>query len=506
MRNFNFKLLTGAAALLVSGLLATSCNENILNIAPVANNTVDQYYQTEAQMNQAVAAIYNGLLTLPSSVHWNMSEIRSDNILTSNVNNAQRDYTDISNFTASSQTVQFQTTWSDLFQVVFRANLVQEKIQPFTFARVNQFKGEARFLRALAYFDLVRLWGAVPISSTVLTAEQAQQVPRAPIADVYKFIIDDLKFAADNLPASYGTGEKGRATKWAAKGLLGKVYLTMYGFPLRDASALPLAKQQLADVYAAESATTFSMATSFPDLFKTANDNRYALFEVQYVSGGTGLGSSVPWEQGATFPAWWSPFTAAGPSGAVPQAFLGTNWPRRDTRRNATIDTIIRNPTTGALTGGPQFTKFLEKGTTAPVNNRDYSNNFPILRFEDVMLMYAEVLNEESTVPPLAVTIVNRIRTRSGLAAFTATSPERASQAAFRAAILKERRYELIVEGQRWFDLVRTGTALQTIMAFKQSTGISLGRTLDSHDLLYPIPLLELTINPGFWQQNPGYN
>jgi hypothetical protein len=502
----SLKNLAYMAVLAVGGMLATACSEDILNIPPVANNTTDQYYKDEAQLNQAVAAIYNGTLSLPSSVHWNLSEIRSDNIVTSNVNNAQRDYTDISNFVASSQTVQLQTTWTDLFQIVYRANLLQQKIQPFSFARVNQFKGEARFLRALAYFDLVRLWGAVPIAETVFSADDAQRVPRAPIADVYRFIIEDLKFAADNLPATYATADKGRATKWAAKGLLGKVYLTGYGYPLRDASMLPLAKQQLMEVYAAESPATFSMAASFPELFKTVNDNKYALFEVQYISGGTGLGSQVPWEQGATFPAWWSPFTAAGPSGAVPRDFLGTNWPRRDRRREATIDTIIRNPTTGALSGSPQFTKFLEKGTTAPVNNRDYSNNFPILRFEDVMLMYAEVLNEESAVPPLALTIVNRIRVRSGLQAYTATSPEAANQATFRAAILKERRYEFIVEGQRWFDLVRTGTALQTITAFKQSTGITLGRALDSHDLLYPIPLLELTINPGFWQQNPGYN
>lgn len=501
-----FKLLASSAAFAVGGLLATSCSEDILNIPPVANNTVDQYYKDEAQLNQAVGAIYSGTLTLPSSVHWNLSEVRSDNIVTSNINNAQRDYTDISNFLASSQTQQLQTTWTDLFQIVYRANLLQQKIEPFTFAKVNQFKGEARFLRALAYFDLVRLWGPVPISATVLTAEEAQRVPRAPIAEVYQFIIDDLKFAADNLPATYAAAEKGRATKWAAKGLLGKVYLTGYGYPLRDVSMLPLAKQQLMDVYAAESPATFSMAANFADLFKTVNDNRYALFEVQYVSGGTGLGSQVPWEQGATFPSFWSPFTGAGPSGAVPQAFLGRNWPLSDKRRVATIDTIIRNPTTGALSGGPQFTKFLEKGTTAPVNNRDYPNNFPILRFEDVMLLYAEALNEESAVPPLAVTIVNRIRTRSGLPAYTATSPERVNQAAFRAAILKERRYEFVLEGQRWFDLVRTGTALQTITAAKQASGISLGRPLDEHDLLYPIPLLELRINPGFWEQNPGYN
>ncbi|WP_375434832.1 RagB/SusD family nutrient uptake outer membrane protein [uncultured Hymenobacter sp.] len=502
------KLLAFSAAVGLGGLLATSCSEDILDIPPAANNTTDQFYQNEGQISQAVTAIYNGLLTLPSNVYWNMSELRSDNILT-NIALVARDYSDISNFSATSQTQQLQTTWTDLTQIVYRSNLLLQKIEPFTFARVNQFKAEARFLRALAYFDLVRLWGPVPIAETVLSATEAQQVPQAPIADVYQFIIEDLKFAADNLPAAYTAADKGHATKWAAKALLGKVYLTGYGYPLRDASMLPLAKQQLLEVYAQEGAATFSVAQNFADLFKTANDNRYAVFEIQYISGGTGLGSQVPWEQGNTFPSFWSPFTAGGPDIQVPPAFFGANWPKIDRRKAATIDSVIRNPTTGALVAGrPQFTKFLEKGTTAPQNNRDYPNNFLLIRFEDVVLMYAEVLNEESSgpVPALAVTLVNRIRTRSGILAYTNTSPERASKAAFRAAILKERRYEFVVEGQRWFDLVRTGTALQTIMDFKRETNVPLGRQLDEHDLLFPLPLLELSINPGFWQQNPGYN
>jgi hypothetical protein len=225
----------------------------------------------------------------------------------------QRDYSDVSNFNTTSQTGQLQATWSDLYEIVYRANVLQERIQPFTFARVEQFKGEARFLRALAYFDLVRYWGEVPILDKTVTNEEAKRIPRAPVADVYKLIVDDLMFAATALPATYGTTEKGRATRWAAKALLAKVYLTMYGYPLRQASALPLAKQQLMEVYAATSTTTFSVAPNFADLFKSANDNRYAVFEIQFASGGTGLGNPIPWQQGQVFPTNWSPFTATRP-------------------------------------------------------------------------------------------------------------------------------------------------------------------------------------------------
>jgi hypothetical protein len=508
-----FKYLTYAAALSVAGLLTTACSEDILYIPPVANNTAEEFYNSETQLNQAVLAIYNGCLSLPENSYWFLAEFRSDNVA-ADVASVQRDYSDISNFNATSQTNQLQATWTDLYEIVYRANILQEKIQPFTFARVEQFKGEARFLRALAYFDLVRYWGPVPIVDKTLGINESKQVPRAPVADVYKFIVDDLTFAANNLPATYGTAEKGRATKWAAKALLAKVYLTMYGYPLRQASALPLAKQQLMEVYAAASPATFSVASNFADLFKSANDNRYAVFELQYISGGTGLGNPLPWQQGQVFPTFWSPFTAFAADFTLPPALFGANWPKIDKRKAATIDSVIRNPTNNAIVAGrPQITKFLEKGITGIQNRTDYPNNFPIIRFEDVVLMYAEVLNEEAGSPPaMALTLINQIRTRSGLSSFTAASPEAASRDAFRAAVLKERRYEFIAEGQRWHDLVRTGNAISVMTAFKRSTtgttatGGANFRQLDEHDLIFPIPLLELRLNPGFWEQNPGYN
>jgi hypothetical protein len=504
MKAFTLKYLA-CAALGAAGLLATGCKEEILSIQPVANNTVDGFYTNEAQVNQGVVAIYSGCLSL--------SEFRSDNVA-ADVATVQRDYSDVSNFNTTSQTNQLQATWTDLYEIVYRSNVLQERIQPFTFARVNQFKGEARFLRALAYFDLVRYWGAVPLVSKTLSIEESKLIPRSPVAEVYQFIIDDLKFAADNLPATYIATEKGRATRWAAKALLGKVYLTMYGYPLRQASALPLAKKELADVYAASSPATFSVAPNFADLFKTANDNRYAVFEIQFASGNTGLGNPIPWQQGQVFPTFWSPFTAFAADFALPPALFGANWPKIDKRKAATLDSVIRNPTTGAITQArPQFTKFLEKGVGGVQSRTDYPNNFPIIRFEDVVLMYAEVLTEEAAgATPLALSLINQIRTRSGLPAFTATSPEAASLSAFQAALLKERRYEFIAEGQRWHDLVRTGNAISVMTAFKRATtgtsatGGANFRQLDEHDLLFPIPLLELRINPGFWQQNPGYN
>ncbi len=373
------------------------------------------------------------------------------------------------------------------------------KIEPFSFAKVAQFKGEAQFLRAMAYFDLVRDFGDVPLTTKILSIEESKKIQREPVLNVYNLILEDLKFAVANLPETYVTADKGRATKWAAKALLGRVYLTMYGFPLKQADKLALAKTELADVIAKES--LFPLAAVFGDLFKAVNDNKYTVFEVQYVSGGLGLGNLAPFDMAFQFPSQWSAFQPSGYDAVVsPQLMAG--WPNLDKRKFATVDTGYTDAKTGAKSARSQFTKFVEKGSTIPVDRYDHPNNYPLIRYEDVLLMYAEILNEESATPPAqAITNLNRIRKRAGLADITPTTKE-----AFKLAMEQERQWEFCGEGLRWHDLVRTGRALQVMNKFMTDNIVPINRSLDDHDLLYPIPLKELLINPGYWKQNPGYN
>lgn len=491
---------TCAVLLGLSALAVTSCKEDMLNISPLTNNTSNDYYKDETQVNQGVMAIYNGTLSVPQNSNTNLSEIRSDNIYVAALN-VQRDYNDISNFLVTSQLGQIQATWTDLYEIVYRANILLEKIQPFTFARVPQFQGEARFLRALAYFDLVRYFGPVPLTDKVLSIADAKTIPRTPVADVYNFIVDDLKYAAENLPETYAAADKGRATKWAAKALLGRVYLTMYGYPLKQTDKLALAKKELGDVVAKEGVAG-AVAANYADIFKTANDNKYSVFEIQYVSGGLGLGSTVPWDQAFQFPSQWAAYQPSGLDAQVAPDLLGDGWPKMDKRKAATLDSGYVDTKTNFKSGRIQFTKFLEKGTTAPANNRDYPNNFPIIRFEDVLLMYAEVLNEEAGSPPAqAVAILNRIRKRAGV-----PDVKPATKEDFRLAMERERRWEFAAEGLRWHDLVRTGRAIPVMNKFATDNNIKLARPINETDLIYPIPLNELRINPGFWEQNPGYN
>ncbi|MDZ7876169.1 MAG: RagB/SusD family nutrient uptake outer membrane protein [Saprospiraceae bacterium] len=486
--------------LVLMGLM-TSCKESIIDITPATKNAAEDFYKSESQFNQAVIAGYNSLLTMPSG-NWNLSEVRSDNGLEL-LSNAQRDVNDVGYFIISSQTGVLQTVWSQRYVTVYRSNILLDKIEGFSFARVNQFKAEGRFLRALAYFDLVRYFGDVPMALKVLSFDEAKFTPRTPVATVYDAIVDDLKFAADNLPEIYtAAGDKGRATKWAAKALLGRVYLTMAGFPLKQADKLALAKTQLADVIAQQTKYfAASVPAAFRDMFKAVNDNKYHVFEVQYVSGGLRLGNYAAFDMAFQYPSQWSAFQPSGYDGS-PSPLLVKGWSNTDKRKYATLDTGYTDTKTGAKSNRVQYTKFLEKGSTIPVDRYDHPNNYPLIRYEDVLLMYAEILNEEVSTPPAqAVTILNRIRTRAGMPNITP-----ATKADFRLAMEQERQWEFCGEGLRWHDLVRTERALPVMNKYMIDNNVNKQRPITADELIYPIPQKEMLINPGFWKQNPGYN
>ena len=478
----------------------SSCGNDFLDITPATKNTSNDYYQNELQLNQATIAIYNDLLGKPVS-DWYMSEIRSDNSL-EYFQNVQRDWNEIGNFILTSQTAQIQSTWTLCYNAIYRSNILLEKIEPFTFAKVGQFKGEARFLRALFYFDLVRYFGDVPLVTKTLSFSEAKIVPRSATTEVYAQMIDDLKFAIDNLPETYPVAnDKGRATKFAAKALLGDIYLTMSGYPLKQADKLALAKAQYADVVAKEN-TGFAFAANYADMFKTTFDNKYHIFEVQYVTGTGGLGNPQPFHMAFQYPSQWALYQPGGFDGQVSPALVN-GWVNTDKRKFATLDTGYTDTKTLYKSSRIQFTKFLEKAPAVTITNaRDYANNFPIIRFEDALMKYAEILNEEAAAPPVqAVTILNRIRTRAGLANMTPATKE-----AFKLAMEQERQWEFCGENLRWHDLVRTGRAGELMTKHLKDNAIPGGKVVGDNDLIYPLPQAEMLINPGFWKQNAGYN
>ncbi len=345
----------------------------------------------------------------------------------------------------------FGPFYTALYKSILSANSVIENSSDATDI------GEAKFLRALSYFKLVQVFGDVTVN---LSAEPSSTdnsiLVRQPAADVYNnVIIPDLQAAISVLGT---TIVNGRASKLAAQGLLGKVYITRGDF----VSAEP----HLAALVNGAAAAGISLNPNFADIFVT-DLNSEIIFAAQ-------ISSSIADEYGFTdFWSWYGGLDTKSlhPLDARLIAAFDASEASGDTdlRRAVTIDTVTMTSPKYPQAGGPDY-DWIE------------------LRLADVMLLYAETLNELGDTPAALVEL-NKIRTRAGLPNSTATT-----QATVRTAIADERRLELAFEGQRWFDLVRTGTA--------QS---ELGVTFDNQYYLFPIPISEIASSFNVITQNPGY-
>jgi hypothetical protein len=324
---------------------------------------------------------------------------------------------------------------------------------------------EAKFLRALSYFKLVRVFGAVTVNLTASpNTTDLSVLVRQPAADVYnKVIIPDLIAARDALSATRSS--TGKATKFAAQGLLGKVYMQMGNFSL--------AETELAAVVNGASAAGFSLRPTYASVFGNTNDlNSEILFATQISS------SIIDEYRFNEFWTWYLGQDTKSPSPVDSRLVAAYDTNPGDIRKsvNINIGSNITSPKYNQA-GGP---------------NHDWIE----LRLADIILLYAEALNENTNAnganSASILARLNPIRTRAGLASLSGTAT---TQTAVRTAILKERRLELAFEGQRWFDLVRTGTV-----------NAEMGATIDNKYYLFPIPISEILATNGVITQNPGYN
>lgn len=482
-----------------------ACDKGFLNQKPTSAITSGSFYKSQQDITQAVNGVYSSLRDWPVDIYWYLSEIRSNNYYVIS-DGAQRDWYDFSNFVDNPQDETLHDTWQSLYQLINRANSVLASIDNIAFdnpALKAQYKAETRFLRAFAYFQLVRLWGNVPLVDKVISPQEGIQIKQSPPADIYKFITSEMNAVKDSLPGQYTGADVGRATEWAVKGVLAKVYLTMAGYPLKQAGMLDSAKALLEEIISHEGQDPhLTFEPSYANLFGYKNDNLHSIFEVQYVSGGLG--------EGSTFPSQNIPpnlslslvtvksllFTS---SVQVSQDLLDSYDPS-DTRFNVTIDTsYVTNDNPPQQGHTPFFKKFVDFGLTSLTNYDDWPENFPLLRCADVLLMYAEVLNDQAGTPPAqAVQILNRIRARGGLAPVTP-----ATKSDFSLALETEYRHEFADEGQYWFYLVRNERAIPVMNAWFKATSQNI--TIDAHNLYYAIPQTEIDIYPGLYTQNPGY-
>jgi hypothetical protein len=329
-----------------------------------------------------------------------------------------------------------------------------------------QYEGEARFLRALTYFNIVRLWGNAPLILQPITTQEAYSQVRNNASEIYSAIEADLIFA-EQLPKKYADdADLGRATSGAAKVLLAKVYLTQ-----RKQNEAVVLLEDLITNYA----EVYGLQPTPEDIFDvTKKMNKEIVFAVRF-------SKTIPGENSSTHDAYTNKF---GLDAALLSGYKGTD------KRKALLGYTRINSTF-----------IVKKYAEAPdptTNNIGF--DFPVLRWADVLLMYAEALNEvgySSDETGAAFTALNAVRSRATASLYNNTTLT--DQSSFREAVLLERRLELPLENHRWFDLLRTGKAIDAMKVVKLD--------ITDNDLLYPIPESEVLImnNPTGFPQNPGY-
>ena len=451
-------------------LVGTSCQKDFLDLAPKSTISPANFFKTSGDAVTAVNGCYKSLAVggQYGGTFQVLMEQRADNFSDQDPSSGAGQNYQINRFSDNPGNTNLYNSWIAIYKSIFRCYTVLESVDPINMDNTlkNRIKGEASFIRALNYFNLVRMWGAVPLVIKTIDPVAATSLKRDDVATVYAQIEADLKFAAANLPATYPAADLGRVTQGAAKGLLGKVYL--YQKKYNDA------KTVLDEVI---NSKVFSLLPKVEDVFSaTVKYHAEILFAVRFAKGIAGQDHGF----------WYANTQVIGVDTTIQKAYEATDL------RKTLVDAV--KPTGN---GNIMPRKFLDQ----PVNNAA-GNDFPILRFADVLLIQAEALNEigynASTASGTAFAHLNAVRKRAGLKELTGT--DLPTQESFRAEIYKQRRLELPFEGDRWFDLVRRGTAIAEIASNKKIT-------IQPFRLIYGIPQQEIDImnNPSTFGQNPGY-
>ncbi|SOD90264.1 RagB/SusD family nutrient uptake outer membrane protein [Spirosoma fluviale] len=476
------KKIVFAVALLLAG-----CQSDFLEKQPLNAVTADNYYRTSDDAIRAVNAAYKPLM-YNGIGQFGIAYYGNNQAGDSNTYGDDANWVAVDNFTVTSDNPAIRSSWSSFYQVIFRANLVLDRVPGITMDATlkGRVLAEASFLRAISYHYLVLLFGDVPLITKPQFNASEFLVARTPVEQVYAQIITDLQSAEKSLPLTYPASDLGRVTQGAAKSFLAKVYLYRKQWPEAAAKAKEVVDSKV-----------YSLFDRYYDNFELATENgKESIFEIQYASFLGGLGNQTNNYDAPR----GSGFTLDGGYGwAQPTQNFVNSFAATDPRKGYTIfqagdvfQGITFNPATSS-TGYGSRKYVVGKGTN--IGKSDDPKNFILMRYADLLLMYAEALNESGKTAE-ALAPINQVRARKDVnmppLAATLTQPQ------LRQAIKDERRVELGMEGHRWFDLVRWGDAA----AFAKSIGKTSFREGISER--FPIPQAERDINPQL-TQNPGY-
>lgn len=453
-----------------------SCKKSFLTLTPQSQTTDVAFYKTTADITNAVTAAYEPLQTLYMGHYPNlvpvlitMMETRSDNVEDLNPGGNAGTEFNIDRFLAKSDNTDITTAWQTIYTGIERCNIALSHLDVVTDSTLrSRFEGELKFLWALHYFNIVRMWGAAPLELAPVSTADARKQGRNSVQELYTAIESDLTRAAALLPATYASADLGRATQGAAKALLGKVYLT----ELKYAQAVNVLKDLVGT--GTGNAYGYSLLPAIADVFNVSNKmNAEVVFAVRYNKTATGEGHALP-----------SYFNQPGLDPKLIASYEPADT-RKDLLTTVTLDA-----------NNKPVKKYYD---TFDPNTKAMGGDFLVLRYSDVLLMYAEALNEVGYSPD-ALTYLNAVRARAGASTYTASGlPD---QVSFRTAVLNERRLELPLELHRWFDLVRTNTAIDAL----KNSGLT-PISIQAYQYLYPVPQSEINImnNATTFPQNQGY-
>jgi hypothetical protein len=498
-------------SVIATTVFIVSCKKQ-LDQTPISNATTETFYASLSDFIQGSNAIYNDLRGYPDRL-MSLSEIRSDNIYgVSSL--GVRDWDPINNFQKSiTGNTYVEEAWSTDFNGVFRANTLLEQLDKngavITDANLRtRIQAEARFLRAFYYFDMVRYYGKLPIIEKTVSANEAIGIARSPVNDVYKFIIADLQFAITNLPPSYtNAGDIGRATKYAAEAVLAQVYMARsgptYGIegPGLASNEWNLALPLLNDIITKGG---FVFNPDYANIFSYNNQspavNKEAIFDIMYLSGQTPvLGATYVWALAPnTYLQFAGDRNSSGSLEIIPVSNDLVNSYEANDKRKAF--TIFLNGYTfqGNPEPRPFFKKWLDVTKIPSASRFDWGMNFIAIRYTDVLLLKAEcILMGGGGSQGEADAIINQVRTRAGLNSVSNVTIDQ---------LYDERRRELAGEGQRWFDLQRSGKLVTRMNAWIAAEDTrKLMNQVAPGFVIYPVPQSQLDAAPGLYNQNIGY-
>lgn len=478
---------------LLATLALAGCHKELLEPVPESVLTTTNFFNSAKDVDQAVIGVYSRLQARKPTDYL-LLEIPTDNMYASaNTSVSGANALDVLAFAPDNDLI--SNFWIANYNIIFRANAVLvniDKPKDYKTGEKEQYIGEAKFMRALAYFEMVRLFGKVPKVTSLLSESEARVTPQATEQEIYDLIKEDLIDAVEKLPLQSGIA-RGRASRGAALTLLSKVYVYQ-----KDWEKARLSLEQL---FAAP--FNYSLLPNFRNVI-LVEDNPETIFALKYIAGTNAHTLSTAFIPNGGAPG----ITDRGSEVALPSWSLHKKYLAGDTRKDATITELWRAPNRPAdpLVWYPYINKYAIQHVPS-----SSGLDLPVIRFADAVLLYAEVLYELGR-PEDALIQLNRIRERAfgnNLNNYTlANVPDRNS---FIDVLLLERQLEFAYENERWFDLVRTGRYLNLTVEerpYNPNTNTALVVPLKPEAKLKYLPIPQTQIEqsaPGTLIQNDDY-